>query len=165
MLYYLVIKREFSALSFLYVPLKQKIMKVWKLVILLFVSLQVKGQQVDLAIIAKIESNNNPKAINITDGGSRGTYQIHPTCLRDYNKQTKSTYTTTDLFNESINRKIAVWMFEVRIPALFKAYKIESTLENKLIAYNAGIGYLIRKKKIPATTLLYIEKYKKYKSI
>lgn len=140
-------------------------MKKLCVVILLVTVLQGKAQQIDLAIIAKIESNNNPKAINITDGGSRGTYQIHPSCLSDYNKQTKHVYTTTDLFNESINRKIAVWMFEVRIPALFKAYKIESTLENKLIAYNAGIGYLIKKKKIPDTTLLYIEKYKKYKSI
>lgn len=140
-------------------------MKKLCVVILLLTVLQGKAQQIDIAIIAKIESNNNSKAINTTDGGSRGIYQIHPSCLSDYNKQTKHVYTTTDLFNESINREIAVWMFEVRIPALFKAYKIESTLENKLIAYNAGIGYLIKKKKIPATTLLYIEKYKKYKLI
>jgi len=118
---------------------------------------------IDLAIIAMIESSNNPLAHNKYDGGSRGLYQINPICLKDYNIQMSTKHTLDDLFNPDLNKRIAKWMFEVRIPQYLNRLGLPLSLDNKIIAYNAGILYLSKKKTIPKTTLDYISKYKKLK--
>lgn len=136
--------------------------KLW-LGLLLLINLNLPAQvKINLDIIARIESNYDTLAINRTDGGSRGLYQIHPVCLKDYNKLNKTSYTLDDLFKKDINTRIATWMFEERIPQLLKAYHYKYTLNNVLICYNAGITFLTKKKKIPLTTVNYIRKYKKY---
>ncbi len=129
-------------------------------VILLLFTYQLSAQRINLDVIAKIESSNNPYAHNKTDGGSRGLYQISPICLKDYNKVNNTDYELKDLFNINVNKKIASWYFEVRIPYMLKRNNIKVTLENKIICYNAGITYLTKKKSIPNSTKEYIEKYK-----
>jgi hypothetical protein len=127
---------------------------------MLLFTYQLSAQRIDLDIIAKIESSGNTYAHNKTDGGSRGMYQISPICLKDYNQINDTNYELKDLFNLDVNRKIASWYFEVRIPYMLKRNNIKVTLENKIISYNAGIRYLINNEPIPTSTRNYIEKYK-----
>lgn len=114
-----------------------------------------------LEFIKQIESAGDSLAFNHTDGGSRGLYQISPSCLKEYNRVTHHKYTLDDLFKVKVNTQIAVWMIDVEIPMLLKHYKIEDTLENQIICYNAGIDFLVSKRTIPTTTKEYIVKYKK----
>ena len=133
-------------------------------IILTFLSYQVKSQ-IDLEIIKEIESAGDSLAYNKTDGGSRGLYQIAPTCLVTYNKITNHNYSLDDLYISRINKEIAVWMFDIEIPYLLKRCNVPNTLENRIIAYNAGISFLYHKKKIPKSTIAYIAKYKRLRNI
>jgi len=139
-------------------------MKTLCIIILITLSFQLKAQ-IDLEIIKEIESAGDSLAYNKTDGGSRGLYQIAPSCLYTYNTLTNHNYTLNDLFKSKVNKEIAVWMFNVEIPYLFKICKIQNTLENRIIAYNAGIAFLYYKWKTPTSTLAYIAKYKKLRNI
>jgi len=114
-----------------------------------------------LPAIARIESSNNPFAHNKKDD-SRGLYQITPICLKEYNNfHATKRYTMQDLWDVEINTRIATWYLNKRIPQMLNHYKIKDTIENRLIAYNAGISYLINKKPIPKITRLYIAKYRR----
>ncbi|MCK9324731.1 MAG: lytic transglycosylase domain-containing protein [Bacteroidales bacterium] len=114
---------------------------------------------VDLDIIKNIESSGNPKAYNSTSN-ARGLYQITPICLKEWNNfNPKETYTQDDLFDPAINRKIADWYLHVRIPKMIKHYKKYLTDRNILIAYNAGISYVVSGKELPEETKSYIQKY------
>lgn len=117
------------------------------------------GNKIELKFIAIIESGNDSLALNKTDGGSRGLYQINPTGLRDYNNYHKEKFTLADLYKVKVNTEIATWLFNKRIPQLLRSYKFEQTIENKIICYNAGISFLIKKKEIPKITKNYIKKY------
>ena len=116
-----------------------------------------------LSIIAQIESNNNPTAYN-PKTQAVGLYQITPICLKEYNSYHKTKYTKKDLFNPKINKKIAFWYLNKRIPQMLKYYGYKITVENILICYNWGIGNFIkwkqgRIKKLPKETRDYLRKY------
>ena len=132
--------------------------------IILLIALCTNGYAepiVDLSIIAKIESSNNPFAWNKADD-SRGLYQITPICLKEFNNYHSKKYAARDLWNVKVNREIADWYFNQRIPQMLRYYKVEDTLENRIIAYNAGIAYLVNKNPIPRITRLYIAKYRRF---
>lgn len=134
------------------------------LLILSLLTIKAEGQcctttSICLKVIAEIESGGDSLAINKTDGGSRGLYQIHPIGLKDYNFYHKEKYTLKDLFKKSVNEKIARWILEVRIPQLLTDYGYEVNVRNILISYNAGITYVIYNKKLPTITKDYIVKY------
>ena len=107
---------------------------------------------VNMAIIAKIESFNNPKAFN-RSSGAIGLCQITPIVLKDSGMR-------GDLWDAKFNMQVANWYMNKRIPQLLKHYKQSDTLENRLIAYNAGIRSVI-KHRMPRETSDYINKYKK----
>ena len=113
--------------------------------------------EIDLDIIAKIESNYNVKAYN-KKSGARGLYQITPVCLEDYNKYNKAAVTLNDLFSPEVNKKIAKWYLEKRIPQMLKYYNIKITWDNVLWCYNGGIGR-VKKNIMDNETLLYTERY------
>ena len=113
---------------------------------------------IDMDKISMIESSNNPMAYN-KHSNARGLYQITPICLADYNQYHKIQYTTDQLYDKRINYDIAYWYMNVRIPQLLKHYKQKDTVDNRLIAYNAGIKYLIKGLKLPTETINYISKY------
>lgn len=116
--------------------------------------------QINFNQIAKIESSGNPLAHNKKDD-SRGLFQITPICLREYNAFHKSTpHSPNDLWNPAVNLKIAKWYLNVRIPQMLVYYKIEDTIENRLISYNQGIGTLVHKKPICQITRNYLAKYR-----
>ena len=125
------------------------------LMIVLMISLAYA--EIDLDIIAKIESNYNVKAYN-KRSGARGLYQITPVCLLEYNRYNKEDVTLNDLFSPEVNKKIAKWYLEKRIPQMLKYYNIKITWDNVLWCYNSGIGNL-RKDIMPNETLLYTERY------
>ena len=117
------------------------------------------SELIDLSIIAKIESTNNVLAYNKTSGAV-GLYQITSIVLKDYNIINKTNYTKQDLFNPSINKNIALWYINKRIPQILKSKNIPLTKENILIAYNCGhscIGKPLKKE-----TSQYILKYSQY---
>ena len=113
--------------------------------------------EIDLDIIAKIESNYNVKAYN-KKSGARGLYQITPVCLLEYNRYNKSDVALNDLFSPEVNKKIAKWYLEVRIPQMLKHYGLNTSWDNILWAYNGGIGQ-VRKGIMHNETLLYTERY------
>lgn len=117
------------------------------------------ASEIDLNIISKIESNHNPIAYN-HKSRARGQYQITEIVLKEYNQFNKCSYTIFDLFRPEINRKIAQWYLERRIPQLLRHYNKSLTVENILICYNAGIKRLLENK-IPRETKNYILKYRK----
>ena len=119
------------------------------------------NSRIDMNTIRKIESSGQRNALN-HKSGARGHYQITAICLQEYNNFHKVKYTKDDLWKVDINERIAIWYFEVRIPALLKHFKLVDSVENRLICYNAGIGWAIKYKrtgKLPKETKDYIKKY------
>ena len=115
------------------------------------------GYAVNMDIIAYIESSNKTQAYN-RQSGARGLYQITRICLEDYNNLHTIKYNKNDLFDPEINKKIAYWYMNVRIPQLLKYYNIDDNINNRLIAYNAGIKRLIDNE-LPKETKNYLKKY------
>jgi soluble lytic murein transglycosylase-like protein len=123
---------------------------------------------VNMDIVAQIESNKNPNAISYRGAKyGRGYLQISEICLKEWNQFNKVKYTVDDLFDKEINIKIGTWYMNNRIPKMLHYYKINDIIEHRLIAYNFGIGNLIKYLKgevqLPLETINYINKYNKRK--
>lgn len=112
---------------------------------------------VNMDAIKQIESSGNPLAHNKAEDG-RGLFQINPICLKEYNNYHSRQYSSRELFEPAVNTRIAIWYMSIRIPQMLKYYKVKDTVENRLIAWNAGISSA-RKGRIPTTTRNYIKKY------
>ena len=114
---------------------------------------------IDMNRIAQIESSNNPKAWNKAEDG-RGRFQINPICLKEWNNfHPRQQYTPDDLWNDDVNTKIANWYMNKRIPQMIRHFGKEDTVENRIIAWNAGINYVKTGKEIPRITKNFIAKY------
>lgn len=100
--------------------------------------------EIDMSVIATIESSNNPNAYNESENAI-GLYQIRLGALKDYNMAHIS------------------WYFNVAIPKYMKNMGIEDTTDHRIIAYNFGISnlrkYLAGEKELPQITKNYIKKY------
>jgi len=127
-------------------------------VVLLVSISSASAKDIDLNIIALIESSGNPKAFNPSDG-AKGLHQITSICLKEYNNHHVKKFSSNDLYSPSISLNIANWYYNKRIPQLLKHYGIRDTIENRIIAYNAGIKTLVNGRKTPKITLKYIQKY------
>lgn len=113
---------------------------------------------IELAIVALIESGNNPAAYN-EDSGATGLYQITAVCLADYNQYHRGREMDIgEMYNPGECEKVAAWYLLVRIPQLLDHYGLQITPDNILFAYNAGIGK-VRKGIMPKETKNYIKKY------
>jgi soluble lytic murein transglycosylase-like protein len=66
----------------------------------------------------------------------------------------------SDLYDVKLNKKVAVWYLTRRIPQMLRAKGKPVTVENILIAYNAGIGRVVKGIK-PSETRQYLKKYQK----
>lgn len=118
-----------------------------------------QAEEIDMDKIMMIESSGNPLAHNKKDN-SIGLYQITPICLAEFNMFHKTEqYRESDLWNPVVNFKIADWYINNRIPKMLKYYKVEDTVENRIWAYNAGIGNVV-KGRMPEITKNYIRKYR-----
>jgi len=117
----------------------------------------LKSSTVDMNKIYFIESSNNPNAYN-KKSKARGLGQITPIVLKEWNNfHPSKTVVEDDLFNPEVNKQIANWYMNERIPAMLKYFKKEDTVMNRLIAYNAGIARV--GKVLPSETSNYIKKY------
>jgi soluble lytic murein transglycosylase-like protein len=133
--------------------------RLWLVAVFSLVFHSVAYGAVDLSVIKHIESRGNPVAYN-KKSGARGLYQITPICLKEYNNfHPKQKYTKLDLFRPDINKKIAEWYLNKRIPQLLKYYGLPVTIENTLWAYNAGIGKVVKNIQ-PTETKNYIKHYR-----
>ncbi len=116
------------------------------------------GSLINIKKIIQIESSGNARAWNKGED-ARGLCQVRICVLREYNERHSKRYSMQDLFIPEINIEIASWYLEKRIPQMLRHYGIAVTPENVIIAYNAGINYLVRHKPIPQTTRRYLLKY------
>lgn len=111
---------------------------------------------VNMAIIAKIESSNNPLAYN-SHSGAIGLCQIRPVVLEEYIDRVGI---KGNLWDKDYNLAVGNWYMKTRIPQMLRYYRLGDTIENRLWAYNAGIGN-VKKGKKPAETRAYIQKYRR----
>jgi hypothetical protein len=127
--------------------------------IILGMCLIAHGSEIDLSRIATLESSGNPLAWNKSED-SRGLYGIRVGgALADYNIYHRQRITPEELFDQTKNRQVAEWYLNVRIPQLLKHYRKPDTVRNRLIAYNAGISYVVSGKPIPAKCKTYVSRY------
>jgi soluble lytic murein transglycosylase-like protein len=112
-----------------------------------------------MAIVSQIESNNNANAFN-SGSGAIGLCQVTPILLKEYNQIWGENFRRHELFNPQVNMQIAEWYMNQRIPYLLKHFNQPDTLENRLLAYNAGIRAVI-KHRMPKESRNYILKYKR----
>ena len=127
------------------------------------------AEDINLDIIADIESGGNPLAYN-RESGATGEFQITPILLKLYNANHDDgyhfKYSMDDLFNSYYAVLIAKWYLNEKIPDYLIRYRIPDTITSRLIAYNWGIGHL-RKwfrngchwNKLPLETRHYIQRY------
>lgn len=130
------------------------------LIMMLFVT--SARAEIDLNIIAQIESSNNPLADSFAGAKyGRGLYQISEVCLKEYvERKGLICINPKSLYNPVLNKQIAEWYLKDRIPQMLRWYKKPITDNNILWAYNAGIGMVI-KGIMPEETRKYIIKYHK----
>lgn len=119
------------------------------------------AEYINLNRIINIESHGNARAYN-KGSGARGLCQITPICLKEWNNFHKSEqYSLDDLWNAEINKRIATWYLEIRIPQMLKHFGLEINYRNIIICYNAGINYLVKNKPLKVETINYIKKYER----
>lgn len=151
-----------SIITWRYCILCLKSLCVWGVAVYVFFvpdGYCTKCSSVDLNVIASIESSNNPNAVG--DGGlALGLYQLHECVIKDAKRHFKCDYSHQDALNPEKAHKIANWYINAEIPRLLRHFRIPDTIENRLIAYNAGIRTLTQGRVIPKITKRYIKKYK-----
>jgi soluble lytic murein transglycosylase-like protein len=124
------------------------------------------AEEVDVDTVIMIESSGNPMAYN-SGSKAKGLMQITPICLREWNKcHIRDGHSGDELYNPAINRKIGSWYLNEKIPIYLRFYNLEDSAENRLMAYNWGIGNLRKYMRgqyttIPKETENYIKKYNK----
>lgn len=129
-------------------------------IVLLVVVPRARGEEiVDMHKIMMIESHGDPLAWRKQDD-SIGLYQITPIVLKEWNNfHSGQKHVRRDLFNPAVNTKIARWYLNQRIPQMLRAYGRPVTIENVIVAYNAGISYVVNRKPLPRITRAYLVKY------
>lgn len=130
---------------------------------------QARAEEVCIPCIIQIESSGNPNAVS--QDGCIGLMQVSLSAYDEFYQKAcrelgrKMAYDPRELFDPEFNQVVGTWYVNVRIPEMLQAYKIPDTINNRLIAYNWGIGnlrkYLQGKKTMPKETRNYIAKYHK----
>jgi len=133
------------------------IMLLGMLALLLFTGCAMSATIVDIHIIVNIESNGHTDAFNRHSGGV-GLCQITNPVLTEYNRKWHTGWNMGDLYNPDLNILVCTWYLEDRIPQLLRHYHIKDTVNNRIWAYNAGIGN-VKRGIMPRETRIYIEKY------
>ncbi len=116
---------------------------------------------VDMSIIAQIESSNNPNAYN-KRSGAIGLCQVTPIVLADYDNTYNQKHDVEMLYDKEFNLIVSDWYINFKVPSYLRHYGLKDTIENRLFAYNAGIGR-VKRGIMPTETKNYILKYNKLK--
>lgn len=99
------------------------------------------------------------------DGVSKGLAGITDGAIQEYENMTGNSF--PDYMDELANLRVGAWYYGYRIPQMVKAFNKKVNLENKIIAYNAGISYVANDTplaSLPAVTRDYIEYMQKKSS-
>lgn len=122
--------------------------------------------RIDVSVIAELESGNNPLAYNALEG-AYGAHQIRRAALFDYNTagpgRTRA-LSLHDMYDDFLSEHVADWYINTAIPKYLTYYNIADTIENRLIAYNMGVGALASGRKVPALTRAYVKMYRELAS-
>lgn len=118
---------------------------------------RAEAVEINMDIIKRIESSGNPHAFNASSG-ARGLYQVTPILVKEFNRMNNTGYRNDDMYIPVVCEKVAVWYISKRIPQMFKSFGIKDTVENRLIAYNAGIK-AVKTGIVPRETRNYIRRY------
>ena len=120
---------------------------------------KVEASEISLDALAMVESSNNHMAVSFLGAKyGRGLHQISEIALKDYNTMTGNSVQKEELFDKEVNKEIALWLLNKRIPQLLRHYGQEITTESVLQAYNLGcMAYRNGKR-----NKNYVNKYNKY---
>ena len=133
------------------------------LVVVLLLDINVAASKevtIDMHKIMMIESSGRNVASNIKSEHAIGIFQITPICLKEFNDfHPEAGISMDDLWNASICAHIAYWYINKRIPQLLRYHNKPVTVKNIIIAYNAGISYVVHSKPLPKITKKYLRKY------
>ena len=124
--------------------------------LLCLVSFPVHAETVNLNIISQIESSGNASAIG-DRGLALGLFQLHAGAVKDASRALNVAYKHRDALDPKTARVIADAYINQVIPSYLKHYRLKDTLENRLTAYNMGIGAV----KAGKVSKKYVQKYKK----
>lgn len=115
---------------------------------------------VDMKKIASIESSNDPKAEN-SRTGARGLTQIMQPTWEEMVEKMGVDWSWDEAFDADKNLRVGMYYMNIEIPRLLRHYNIEDTVENRLVAYNWGVGNLSKVgiEGAPQETVDYIKKY------
>lgn len=109
-----------------------------------------ESKVIDMGIIAHIETGGElaPDQACSFRGCryGRGRYQVSEVVLEEWNNYHKGErYEVSDLFIPSVNRQVADWYMNVRIPQMLRYYgKDKDSVRLRLVAYNGGIKYALK---------------------
>ena len=112
---------------------------------------------IDMAKIAVIESSGVADAYN-KSSGAIGLCQVTPVVLVEFDRAFHTKHNKVELYSASFNITVADWYMNTKLPKYLKYYGIADNIKNRLWAYNAGIGMLVRGV-MPKETKQYIAKY------
>ena len=137
-----------------------------------------QAHQINMEILAEIESGGNP--IALSPDGCRGLYQISEIVLQQFKETHKGlslpsdragwtidvdSMSTERLFEKTPNEYIADWYLDWLDNAL-RINGIEPTVDNILIGYNFGLGHFLKWRqrgskfsKLPKETQNYLKRY------
>lgn len=138
------------------------------LITILGIAIAHADELINMQKISTIESNNNPDIIS--HGGDYGLFQISKPVLVDFKRQFDNcgpvclnipavAWQMPDMLNPTNNTEVAEWYLTQRIPEMLRHYHKPVTTRNIIIAWNAGISYVIKNKRLPKTTINYLRKY------
>lgn len=115
--------------------------------------------EIDMQKIAMIESSGCKEKFGRYEH-ARGCWQITQPVIDEWNAFHKNEIASlNDMLNDAKCFKVANWYMNVRIPQMLRAYKKPVTVTNQIIAWNAGIGYVVKNKPLPTITKRYLQKY------
>lgn len=130
---------------------------------------------IDMTIIADIESSSEPLAYN-KKSGAVGEYQLMPGVVAEFNSFLDNFSSQNgikqvhvdinDMYSPDMAFGVASWYMNNKIPKYLRAYDIPDTLTSRIIAWNWGIGHLHKWfnkgshwNQLPRETRNYIKKY------
>jgi|GEM_PF-1102524 len=124
--------------------------------------------EIDMDKIAMIESSGCKHKYGNFEH-ARGCWQITGGALADWNQDhPHEQYDIEQMLDDETCLKVAKWYYNVKIPAYFRAYKINDTVLHRLAAYNWGIGRVVKWyrngasfESLPVVTQKYYAKYTK----
>lgn len=114
-----------------------------------------QGAEIDLNALSWAESRNQDICSPAMDCGR---WQITAIVVDDYCRMSGVCYRLKDMLQPQTGREVAGWYANVRVPQLLKHYGIADTTQNRIWAWNAGIGSVL-KGQIPSTTRQLLRRY------